>query len=148
VSLLPRVEHVAKAGDAVVVRGFAAAALAAAVADYVPGGVDAVVRGMGMGPRTEAIFRASVQLLQESANDWHAARATSADGRTETGLADDQASSSAWISSKQAAQALGVTDSRVRQLARTGELASLKVASRHMFRRDAVIAFREGRRRD
>lgn len=64
------------------------------------------------------------ELLQDS---------TSANGSTKTPLHDDE-----WVTTTEAAKALGVTDRWVRELASIGDVGAVKRAGRWWIPRDAI----------
>jgi len=129
---------VARVGDAVVVSGrpalWCADALAAALAE---------LRRQHRPPEPLAV--ALERALREAGDAWLTGRTISASGNRRDERAQSRASSvcvqDMTCDTAKAGRMLGVTASRVRQLARGGELAPMRTKPHYLFDRADVLAY-------
>jgi hypothetical protein len=143
-SLVPRLRGVAVADDVVLIGGAAAFFLAKLLTDGVQGGLEGCLDRMGVrGSDARDILVGAHLALGEVGDRWQQARAASPPGSEERQSAGERVASERWLSTRTAADLLGVTPRRVRQLAEGGELSSRLRQGRRELLWQEVLALRE-----
>jgi hypothetical protein len=143
-SSVPRLRGVAVAEDVVLIGGAAAWFLAKVLTDGVPGGLEGFMDRLGVrGSDARDVLIGACLALGEVGDRWQQARAASPPGNEEGQSAGQRLASERWLSTRTAADLLGVTPRRVRQLAEGGELSSRLRHGRRELPWQEVCALRE-----
>jgi excisionase family DNA binding protein len=117
------------------VAGFAAWALTPTLTRELPRLLD---RLAGADPRVRVELVATVDAVRQAGEQWARWRAA-ADGSAAVPQPEPLAPSPAWLTTELAADVLGVSPNRVRQLCRSGALAAHRAGGRWLVDEDAVM---------
>ena len=130
--------HVAVAGDAVIIRGYAAWTLARVLASG-PGGLDGFLYRAGCTPPQRELMGLVFQGVDEAGAEWQERHGDAAE------YVEEAMASETYLSSADAAAILRVTASRIRQLEKAGKLKGVTISGRLRLTRASVRELRAKR---